>query len=214
MAFVIGVKVQLFFADPRKVWKVGEVAGLDRAELSALFERRGVPAGMPILLDDAMRPVEPVSAWFRSMALDRMDEKTMRSYAYSVLMLLHFLQARGMDLQSAAEADIREFRLWRLEAADETVEQVSWDRDSAAIGGLYDFSSALVMSPPVRGGRHAGVRHWPAASAVTCAFGTWSLSSTSTAGTWGSAGWPPTRGWTRRLPGGSRTGTGPRASSR
>ncbi|MCX4902254.1 hypothetical protein OHU11_41085 (plasmid) [Streptomyces sp. NBC_00257] len=76
--------MQLFFTDQRKVWKVGQVAGLSQTELSALFARRLVPAGTPILLDEAMRPVEPVSSWFRSLALDRKDTKTMRSYAYSV----------------------------------------------------------------------------------------------------------------------------------
>ncbi|MFD8263589.1 hypothetical protein ACFV19_32920 [Streptomyces griseoluteus] len=111
--------MHLFFTDQRKVWKVGQVAGLSQAELSALFTRRLVPSGTPILLDEAMRPVEPVSSWFRSLALERKDAKTMRSYAYSVLML-HFLLARGTDLQSVTEADLREFRLWRQDAAGTT----------------------------------------------------------------------------------------------
>jgi hypothetical protein len=56
--------VQLFFTDQRTVWKVGQVAGLSQAELSALFARRLVPSSTPVLLDEAMRPVEPVSSWF------------------------------------------------------------------------------------------------------------------------------------------------------
>ncbi|MFE5091585.1 site-specific integrase [Streptomyces sp. NPDC056638] len=131
--------MQLYFTNKRKVWKVGEVAGLPYAELAELFERRRLPAGTPILLDEAMRPVEPVSTWFRSMALDRMDAKTMKSYAYTILMLLHFLMARGLDLLSATETDIKEFRLWRLEQDTETVEEVSFDRDSAAVGTFYKF---------------------------------------------------------------------------
>ncbi|MFH0180217.1 hypothetical protein [Streptomyces cacaoi] len=116
-----GAQVQLFFADQRKVWKVGQVAELDRAELTALFARRLVPTGTPILLDQAMHPVEPVSSWFRSPALERKDAKTMRSYAYSVLMLLHFLPARDVNLRSATETDTREFRLFRQDEADEVV---------------------------------------------------------------------------------------------
>ncbi|MER5358844.1 site-specific integrase [Streptomyces sp. NPDC002785] len=131
--------MQLYFTNKRKVWKVGEVAGLPYAELAELFERRRLPAGTPVLLDGAMRPVEPLSTWFRSMALDRMDAKTMRSYAYTLLTLLHFLMARGLDLLSVTETDIKEFRLWRLEQAEETVEEVSFDRDSAAIGTFYKF---------------------------------------------------------------------------
>ncbi|MFE7244763.1 hypothetical protein [Streptomyces sp. NPDC057580] len=61
--------MHLFFPNKRKVWKVGEVAGLSHAELTSLFERRRIPAGTPILLDLAMRPVEPVSSWFRKIAL-------------------------------------------------------------------------------------------------------------------------------------------------
>lgn len=76
--------MQLFFANKRKVWKVGEVTGIGHAELTSLFERRRIPAGTPILLDEAMRPVEPVSTWFRKITLNGLDPKSMRSYAYTV----------------------------------------------------------------------------------------------------------------------------------
>ncbi|MFE3181868.1 tyrosine-type recombinase/integrase [Streptomyces violascens] len=102
-----------------------------------------LPAGTPVLLDDAMRPIEPVSSWFRTLARRRRKPKTMRSYAYTVLMLLGFLQARGLDLRSATESDILQFRQWRLDDAEETVEQPSWDRDAAAIGQLYDFLKGI-----------------------------------------------------------------------
>jgi hypothetical protein len=58
-----------------------------------------------------MRPVGPVSSWFRSRALEAKDAKTMRSYAYTVL--LHVLPVRKADLQSVTVTDLREFRLWR-----------------------------------------------------------------------------------------------------
>ncbi|MFE0577562.1 site-specific integrase [Streptomyces sp. NPDC058874] len=83
--------------------------------------------------------MEPLSTWFRKIALGGLDAKTMRSYAYTVLMLLNFLAARGLDLRSATESDIQEFRQWRREDAEETVGEATWDRDSAAISGLYDF---------------------------------------------------------------------------
>ncbi|MER6085437.1 site-specific integrase [Streptomyces sp. NPDC001833] len=131
--------MQLFFTDRRKVWRVGTVAGLGSAELGELFNRRPLPAGTPILLNEAMRPVEPMSSWFRVLAQQGRDEKTMRAYAYSVLMLLNFLTARGLDLRLATEADVLDFRQWRREEAEETVEEATWDRDAAAIGGLYDY---------------------------------------------------------------------------
>lgn len=57
----------------------------------------------------------------------------MRSYAYSVLMLLHFLLARETDLRSVTETDLRECRLWRQGEAEEVAGDAAWDRDWAAI---------------------------------------------------------------------------------
>ncbi|OAH13496.1 site-specific integrase [Streptomyces jeddahensis] len=102
--------MQLFFTDRRKVWRVGTVAGIPSAELDELFGRRRLAAGTPILLDEAMRPVEPLSSWFRVLGQQGLDVKTMRAYAYSVLMLLQFLTARGLDLRLATEADVLDFR--------------------------------------------------------------------------------------------------------
>ncbi|MFJ5850446.1 MULTISPECIES: site-specific integrase [unclassified Streptomyces] len=129
--------MRLYFANHRAVWRVGDVAGVDRSLLAGALERYRLPAGTPILLDDAMRPVEPVSSWFRSLALARRDAKSMRAYAYTVLMLLGFLLARGADLRSATEMDILQFRQWRREDAEGTVEGSTWDRDAAAIVSLY-----------------------------------------------------------------------------
>ena len=88
--------------DRQKVWKVGDVAGVRLADLSELFERRRVPTGTPILLDEAMRPVEPLSSWFRVIGQRGLDVKTMRAYAYTVLMLLNFLTARGLPRRPRA----------------------------------------------------------------------------------------------------------------
>ncbi|SIM72986.1 tyrosine-type recombinase/integrase [Micromonospora cremea] len=101
---------------------------------------RFAPApGTPVLLSESMWPVEPLCSWFRELALNRRSPKTMRGYAYTALMLLRFLQARGLDLASASEADLQDFRQWRLDEAGQTVGEAAWDRDAAAIGCLYDF---------------------------------------------------------------------------
>ncbi|WP_053084720.1 hypothetical protein [Streptomyces viridochromogenes] len=42
------------------MWKVGDVAGLERKELSVLLERRRVPRATPILRDQAM---QCLAAW-------------------------------------------------------------------------------------------------------------------------------------------------------
>ncbi|MFV5997947.1 site-specific integrase [Streptomyces sp. NPDC056231] len=92
----------------------------------------------------------------------------MRSYAYTVVMLLNFLRARGLDLRSATESDIREFRLWRRGEADETVGEATWDRDSAAIGGLYDFlvEDGYVEARPWRATRRTAFDHREAGQEV------------------------------------------------
>ncbi|MET7710373.1 site-specific integrase [Micromonospora sp. NPDC005413] len=95
--------------------------------------------GTPIVLSESMTPVEPLCSWFRELSLDRRSVKTMRAYAYTVVMLLRFLLARGMNLASATEADLQEFRRWRLDDAEQTIGEAAWNRDAAAIGCLYDF---------------------------------------------------------------------------
>jgi len=129
----------LFFADVPKVHRVGAVAGLGGSELAGLLARWGPAAGTPIVLSKSMTPVEPLCGWFRELSLDRRSAKTMRAYAYTALMLLRFLAARGADLLSATETDLQEFRRWRLDDGDQTVGEAAWDRDAAAIGSLYDF---------------------------------------------------------------------------
>lgn len=136
--------MHLFFWDDQVVWKVGEVAGLGRAEVSELLNQRHLPSGTPVLLDDLMRPVEPLSSWFRSLALDGRKPKTMRTYAYAVLRFLEYLLDRGLDLRLATESDVREFRVWRRERGKATVQGSTWDKESAAI------SEALHLSRPDR----------------------------------------------------------------
>lgn len=47
--------MQLYFANPRAMWRVGDVAGVDLALLEESLERHRLPAGTPVLLDDVMR---------------------------------------------------------------------------------------------------------------------------------------------------------------
>lgn len=136
--------MQLYFVNYRAVWRVAEVAGLGREELAGLFERRPLPAGTPILLDDQMRPVEPVTSWGRSLGLDAVDSDTMSTYAYAVIRLLAFLAERGLDLGSATEADLQEFRHWRTgmgrqRASEDAgpIQKTTWSKEKAAVGSLY-----------------------------------------------------------------------------
>ncbi len=153
--------MQVFFANYRAVWRAGEVAGLSRDEVSELIERHDLPAGTPILVDSRMRPIEPVSSWFRSLGLDGQDADTMRTYAYVVLMLLGFLAKRGLDLVSATETDMTEFRRWRRSTRKSSatwkapVQKTTLSKDGAAIKSLYGYlkKNGVVQATPWRSGR-------------------------------------------------------------
>jgi site-specific recombinase XerD len=128
--------------------------------LSELFERRNLPAGTPILLDDQMRPIEPVSSWFRSLGLDGHDQDTMSTYAYAVLMLLGFLAKRGLDLASATETDLKEFRQWRTRTDKVPIQKTTWSKNSAAISNLYSYlkRTGVVAASPWRSDGNRGRR--------------------------------------------------------
>ncbi|WP_329540625.1 hypothetical protein [Streptomyces sp. NBC_01358] len=89
----------------------------------------------------------------------------MRSYAYSVLMLLHFLLSRDADLLSATETGLREFRLFRQDEAEKVVDDAAWDRDWAAVEPFYQYLiwiAAVAQRPwratPQRSGLGSGFR--------------------------------------------------------
>ncbi|WP_329588892.1 hypothetical protein OG195_12555 [Streptomyces sp. NBC_01362] len=131
--------MQLFFTDYRAVWRAGEVAGMSRSDLEDLFERRPLPAGTPILLDDQMRPIEPITSWGRDLALDDFDPDTMREYGYAAIRLLGYLVARGLDLESASETDIKGYRQWRTGTSRRPVQKSTWEKEAAALTSLSRF---------------------------------------------------------------------------
>ncbi len=143
--------MQVFFVDRRQVERAGPVPGIDPAAVRDLFARRLVSDGTAIVLDSAMRPVEPVTSWLRSVARD-CKPKTSRSYAYSALRLMDFLEARGLDLLSAAETDLVEFRQWRREDQERPIGTATWDKEAAAINSFYRWAVdvGLLRSRPWR----------------------------------------------------------------
>ena len=129
--------MELFFTDRRCAIAAGPVPGIERADLAALFGRRLALDGMPILLDSAMRPVEPVSSWFRHLALMSRSAKTMRKYAYVALRLSEFLAQADTDLVSATETDLLEYRALRTREQPEPIAKTTWEAEATAINRLY-----------------------------------------------------------------------------
>lgn len=98
-----------------------------------------IPAGTPIVLDERMRPVEPLCSWLRHLGLARRDAKTMRAYVQSVLRLQDFMAQRDGDLLTISETDIMEFRAWRRTGCEQPIQQATWERESAALGSFYGW---------------------------------------------------------------------------
>ncbi|MBN6034051.1 hypothetical protein [Amycolatopsis sp. 195334CR] len=68
--------MELFFTARSRVPVNDRVVGLGWGELAALSGRRLVSEGMPVLLDEAMPPVETLSSWFRHLAVAGRSPKT------------------------------------------------------------------------------------------------------------------------------------------
>lgn len=88
-------RLYLSFVDPGQVRSHLSSPVVGAADVVRLLEFRAIPAGMPMFLDErTMRPVEPLCSWFRHLAYDDQDAKTLREYAYIVRRFVGFLMAR------------------------------------------------------------------------------------------------------------------------
>jgi integrase len=130
--------VDLYFVKRSLVERHGGLLPAAAAEAVALLDRHVIPVGMPVVMGESLRPVEPVSGWFRHLAHLGRDRETMRSYAYVVLRLAEFLAARGQDVVSATETDLVAYRRQRLEIQAAPIDPLAtWDRESSTINSLF-----------------------------------------------------------------------------
>ncbi|HZU54229.1 MAG TPA: site-specific integrase, partial [Actinocrinis sp.] len=131
--------MDLFYIDRRlaKRWPGESADGPSAAAVTAILEHRTLPDGMPVMLDAAMRPIEPLCSWFRHMAYEGLRPETMQTYAQIVRRLVEFLSRRGIDVFSATEADLVAFHSARTETQAAPIGEVTWDKDRAAIKKLY-----------------------------------------------------------------------------
>lgn len=99
---------------------------------------RSLPEGMPILLDERWRPVEPWLTYFRIIAASA-DRATLRAYAYDARRFASFLAARQTDVIHASSDDIVAFREWRLSGSERPISPATWQRDVVVIRGIYQL---------------------------------------------------------------------------
>lgn len=108
-------------------------------EVLRLLEERAIPPSTPVFLDDrTMLPVEPLNCWFRHLAYEDKDPKTLREYAYIVRRFVAFLHARdGRGLLEATESDLAAYRRSRTELQADPVGDATWGKEAQLLNQLY-----------------------------------------------------------------------------
>jgi site-specific recombinase XerC len=103
------------------------------------LDRRALPEGLPVLLDTAMRPVQPVCSWFRHLAYEQSEPETLRCYADIVRRVVAFLAERGRDLLSVAESDLIAYGAARTQLQERPVDDATWRREAAVLNALFTW---------------------------------------------------------------------------
>jgi integrase len=130
----------LSFVDPSFVRKHLGARAVDSAAVVSLLEHRAIPAGTPVFLDEmTMLPIEPLCSWFRHLAYDDKDVKSLREYAYIVRRFVDFLRSRGQDLLDATESDFHAYRILRTQTQDKPVGDVTWAKEAGLLNQLYGW---------------------------------------------------------------------------
>lgn len=119
------------------------------------------PDGMPILLDDRWRPVEPWLTYFRVLGATA-GKSTMRNYGYDAYRFASYLDTRGTDVVHASAEDIQAYREWRLREISRPVSPATWQREGVVIRGIYQLlkqMGALQREPWITIGRTSILNH-------------------------------------------------------
>ncbi len=150
----MGETVQLVFTDLRRAYDHWETLLPDGRLAKELTTVHG-ESGVPVLLDDSMRPVEPWCTYLRLLS-QTVSASTIKNYAYDVLLFAGFLKARGTDVVSATQNDLVAYRQFRLTDAYRPVSASTWHRNTVVIRGIYSFlvrAGIITSEPWVKVGR-------------------------------------------------------------
>lgn len=120
--------MELYYAN----WnRVGEIGDHDLDVGSSPI----VPNGTPIIVDDAMRPLEPWCTFLRLYS-QNLRPNSIYAYARDALEFGRFLEARGVGVLDVSERDLVAFRQHRR---DEGVSARSWSRHLVVIRALFTY---------------------------------------------------------------------------
>lgn len=140
----------LSFVDPALVSTHLGSQAVTAEEVVRLLQFRAIPAGTPVFLDEqTMRPVEPLCSWFRHLAYEDKDVKTLREYSYVTRRFVHFVESRDRGLLQATESDVIAYRAWRTQLQDKPIGDAMWAKEAQLINQLYRW---LVEQGHVRRG--------------------------------------------------------------
>ncbi|MFI5540644.1 hypothetical protein ACIA5H_30045 [Nocardia sp. NPDC051900] len=130
----------LSFVDRQLVRKHLDGRAAEPVKVDRLLDYRAIPDGMPIFLDEAsMRPVEPLCSWFRHLAYEGKDGKTLREYAYIARRFVHFLQSRSRDLLAVTESDVMAYHVLRTSVQPKPIGDAAWGKEAQLINQLFEW---------------------------------------------------------------------------
>ena len=132
-------ELQLVFADPSAVTRhdleLQRLAGLPS---NAPLAPSGQASGVPILLDQRMRPIEPWCTYLRLLS-QTVSSSTIRNYGYDARRFASFLNSRGTDVLSATQDDLVAYRDARLKSISRPVSPSTWHRSNVVIRGIFSY---------------------------------------------------------------------------
>lgn len=129
--------MHLRFVDRR----ISTASAADELTRETYATMNSFPDGMPILLDDHWRPVEPWLTYFRVLG-STAGKSTMRNYGYDAYRFASYLDTRGTDVVHASAEDIQAYREWRLREISRPVSPATWQREGVVIRGIYQPAEA------------------------------------------------------------------------
>jgi integrase len=147
--------VLLFFVSEKRSTRFLDSPVLSGVQVAEALNHRAITDGTPVFLDpDSMRPVEPWCTWGRHVAYQNRAASTMKKTARAILRLDDFARARGKDLLSISEWDLKAYELTRTVHQSKPIADTTWDNEMRLLDGVFTWlrDEGHIARRPVRPG--------------------------------------------------------------
>jgi site-specific recombinase XerD len=91
--------------------------------------------GVPLLLDEQMRPLDPWNRFLRQYSLS-VGPKSIRAYAYDVARFATFLEHRGVRVHDVTQDDLVAYRNQRQ---SQGISEATWSRELVVLRALFAY---------------------------------------------------------------------------